>query len=92
MARTRFSIFGKSKVDVAEPVPMAFVSNEDLRHSVSHRSPFALIAGISYVVNEPNTLRDDTNFDNDFELFDELLKLNPELNDARRAVSLINNN
>ena len=92
MARTRFSIFGKSKVDVAEPVPMAFVSNEDLKHSVAHRSPFALMAGISDVVKETNTLRDDTNFDNDFELFDEMLKLDPELNGAVRAVSLTANN
>lgn len=92
MARTRFSLFGKSKEDIAAPVPMAFVSNEDLKHSVSHRSPFALMAGISDVVKETNTLRDDTNFDNDFELFDEMLKLDPELNGAVRAVSLTANN
>ena len=91
MARIPF--FGKAKPEkIDEPVPMAFVSNDDLRHSVAHRGPFALMAGVSDVVKESNRLRDDTNFDNDFYLFDEMLKLDPELNGAVRAVSLTANN
>jgi hypothetical protein len=43
-------------------------------------------------VKESNKLRDDANFDNDFRLFDEMLKLDPELNGAVRAVSLTANN
>lgn len=61
-------------------------------HPVNHRNPFMLMAGMSDIVRETNTLRDDTNFDNDFYLFDEMLKLDPELNGAVRAVSLTANN
>lgn len=64
----------------------------DLRYNVGHRSPFTMIAGLSDIVNETNQLRDDSNFDNDFYLFDEMLKLDPELNGAVRAVSLTANN
>ncbi len=87
MARIPF--FGKSKTeDSKAAVPFT----GDLRHNVQHRSPFTMIAGLKDIVNETNALRDDSNFDNDFYLFDEMLKLDPELNGAVRAVSLTANN
>lgn len=87
----RFSLFGRRKDEPAEREVM-FLTSEDLRHSVQHRTPFQLMAGMSDIVRETNTLRDDTNFDNDFYLFDEMLKLDPELNGAVRAVALTANN
>jgi len=92
MARIPF--FGKSgkTEETVVPTAVASFSNDDLRHSVSHRSPFTMIAGIKDVVTETNKLRDDSNFGNDFYLFDEMLKLDPELNGAVRAVSLTANN
>lgn len=90
VARFRFPFIGRAE----EPKPEGprFVVSNDLSHPVAHRSPFALMAGLSDIVKETNTLRDDTNFDNDFYLFDEMLKLDPELNGAVRAVSLTANN
>ena len=87
MARIPF--FGKSKTE--EPKVVAAFTG-DLRHKVGHRSPFTMVAGLKDIVNETNALRDDSNFDNDFYLFDEMLKLDPELNGAVRAVSLTANN
>jgi len=51
-----------------------------------------MIAGMQDIVEETNQLRDNTNYDNDFELFDDMLRLDPELNGAVRAVSLTANN
>ena len=65
MARIPF--FGRRKDEPAKAVAV-FASNEDLSHSVSHRTPFQIMAGLSDIVKETNTLRDDTNFDNDFYL------------------------
>jgi hypothetical protein len=87
----RFSLFGRRKNEPAEQ-GVVFLTSEDVRHSVQHRTPFQLMAGMSDIVRETNTLRDDTNFDNDFYLFDEMLKLDPELNGAVRAVALTANN
>jgi hypothetical protein len=87
----RFSLFGRRKEEPSER-QVVFATSEDLRHNVQHRTPFQLIAGMSDIVRETNTLRDDTNFDNDFYLFDEMLKLDPELNGAVRAVALTANN
>jgi hypothetical protein len=89
----RFPFFGSKKSpskNEESKVVMAFEG--DLRYNVGHRSPFTMIAGLSDIVNETNQLRDDSNFDNDFYLFDEMLKLDPELNGAVRAVSLTANN
>jgi len=91
MARIPFfgTIGKKSKIEEPKAV---FAFDGDLRHNVGHRSPFQMIAGLQDIVNETNKLRDDSNFDNDFYLFDEMLKLDPELNGAVRAVSLTANN
>lgn len=64
----------------------------DFSYPVKHRQPFSLIAGMQDIVEETNQLRDNNNYDNDFELFDDMLKLDPELNGAVRAVSLTANN
>lgn len=88
----RFSIFGRRTEPEPEQKSSVVAFTGDLSHPVSHRSPFALMAGLSDIVKETNTLRDDSNFDNDFYLFDEMLKLDPELNGAVRAVSLTANN
>tara|TARA_Y100000593_G_C4320578_1_gene343571 strand:+ start:5820 stop:7220 length:1401 start_codon:yes stop_codon:yes gene_type:complete len=48
----------------------------------------AKIAGISDIVKETNVLRTTNSYDNDFDLFDDMLKLDPELNGAVRAISL----
>lgn len=87
----RFSLFGRRKEESSKN-QVVFATSEDLRHSVQHRTPFQLMAGMSDIVKETNTLRDDTNFDNNFYLFDEMLKLDPELNGAVRAVALTANN
>ena len=72
----------------AEPTPVV----ADFSYPVQHRRPFSLIAGMQDIVEETNQLRDNNNYDNDFELFDDMLKLDPELNGAVRAVSLTANN
>jgi len=64
----------------------------DYSYSVPHRQPFSMIAGMQDIVEETNQLRDNNNYDNDFELFDDMLRLDPELNGAVRAVSLTANN
>jgi hypothetical protein len=53
---------------------------------------FNTVAGVPDIVRNTERLRKDSNFDNEFELFDNMLKLDPELNGAVRAVSLTANN
>jgi hypothetical protein len=83
-----FPFFGKKETKSDEKTEIT----ADYRYTVPHRSPFNLIAGMPDIVEETNKLRDNSNFDTDFELFDEMLKLDPELNGAVRAVSLTANN
>ena len=64
----------------------------DMRHKVSHRHPLVLAAGMSDIIEETDKLRNNSDYDNDFYLFDDMLKLDPELNGAVRAVSLTANN
>jgi hypothetical protein len=54
--------------------------------------PFSVVAGIPDMVRNTENLRSDGNFDNEFDLYDNMLKLDPELNGAVRAVSLTANN
>lgn len=51
-----------------------------------------MAAGIPDIVRDTERLRKDSNFDNEFDLYDTMLKLDPELNGAVRAVSLTANN
>ena len=53
---------------------------------------FRAIAGIPDIVRDTERLRTDSNHDNEFDLYDNMLKLDPELNGAVRAVSLTGNN
>ena len=77
-----------SKKPTKEATPVV----ADLSYPVRHREPFTMIAGMQDIVEETNQLRDNSNYDNDFEMFDDMLKLDPELNGAVRAVSLTANN
>lgn len=81
-------IFGSGKKEEILPD----TSTASMNHTVSHRHPLVLAAGMSDIVDESNKLRDNSNYDNDFYLFDDMLKLDPELNGAVRAVSLTANN
>ncbi len=49
------------------------------------------MAGLSNIFEDTNKLRLDTNYDNEFDVFDAMLKLDPELNGAVRSVSLTGN-
>ena len=53
---------------------------------------FTVAAGIPDIVRDTERIRADSNFDNEFDLYDSMLKLDPELNGAVRAVSLTANN
>ena len=43
-------------------------------------------------MRDTEVLQKDSNFDNEFDLYDKMIKLDPELNGAVRAVSLTANN
>ena len=53
---------------------------------------FKVAAGIPDIVRDTERLRSDSKFDNEFDLYDSMLLLDPELNGAVRAVSLTANN
>lgn len=50
------------------------------------------VAGIPDIVRDTEKLNKDSNYDNEFDMYDLMLKLDPELNGAVRAVSLTANN
>ena len=52
---------------------------------------FQAVAGIPQIVRDTEKLNKDSNYDNEFDMFDLMLKLDPELNGAVRAVSLTAN-
>ena len=53
---------------------------------------FRAVAGIPDIVRDTEKLATDSNYDNEFDMYDLMLKLDPELNGAVRAVSLTANN
>ena len=53
---------------------------------------FKVAAGIPDIVRDTEKLNKDSNYDNEFDMYDLMLKLDPELNGAVRAVSLTANN
>ena len=53
---------------------------------------FRAVAGIPDLVRDTERLNKDSNYDNEFDMYDLMLKLDPELNGAVRAVSLTANN
>ena len=58
---------------------------------VSPQPSFAAIAGLADIMNDTNKLRLDANYDNDFDIYDAMVELDPELNGAVRSVSLTAN-
>jgi len=73
-------MFGRNK---EVPVKAARVpSNKSLK----------MVAGIPDLVRDTERLNKDSNYDNEFDMYDLMLKLDPELNGAVRAVSLTANN
>jgi len=59
---------------------------------VPTNKPFKVVAGIPDIVRDTEKLNKDSNYDNEFDMYDLMLKLDPELNGAVRAVSLTANN
>jgi len=53
---------------------------------------FRAVAGVPDVMRDTERLQKDSNYDNEFDMYDLMLKLDPELNGAVRAVSLTANN
>ena len=74
--------FGKKQV-IAENTP-------NLRVGTS--VPFSVAAGLPNIMKETDKFQSDSNYDNEWELFDNMVKLDPELNGAVRSVALTGNN
>ena len=54
--------------------------------------PFSVAAGLPNIMKETEKFQSDSNYDNEWELFDNMVKLDPELNGAVRSVALTGNN
>ena len=63
----------------------------EAKHIATNKT-FKVAAGIPDVVRDTEKLNKDSNYDNEFDMYDLMLKLDPELNGAVRAVSLTANN
>jgi len=77
------------------PFFRVFQRKEPVRAEVKRlptNKSFTVAAGIPDIVRDTEKIRTDSNFDNEFDLYDSMLKLDPELNGAVRAVSLTANN
>ncbi len=59
---------------------------------ISTDKTFRAVAGIPDIMRDTERLQKDSNYDNEFDMYDLMLKLDPELNGAVRAVSLTANN
>ena len=66
-------------------------SNVSARVSTK-KEGFRAVAGVPDVMRDTERLQKDSNYDNEFDMYDLMLKLDPELNGAVRAVSLTANN
>jgi len=87
--RQRFvqAVTRRKPQEAQTPIPTTSgVATPHTQHS------FAAIAGISDIVKDTNKLRTTANYDNDFDIFDAMVELDPELNGAVRSVSLTGNN
>ena len=67
------------------------VAQQSTRVSLK-KEKFSAVAGIPDMMRDTERLQNDNKFDNEFEMYDLMLKLDPELNGAVRAVSLTANN
>jgi len=82
--RSRWNIFrGNTKKENPNPI---------IQRAGMMIEPFNQVAGVPDIVRDTERLRRDSNHDNEFDLYDSMLKLDPELNGAVRAVSLTANN
>ena len=78
----RFSFFRRRNVE----------AEEQPQERVATSTPLRVAAGIPDIMRDTEVLQKDSNFDNEFDLYDKMIKLDPELNGAVRAVSLTANN
>ena len=72
-------------------------TTEPVKAELNKRIPmkkegFKAVAGVPDMMRDTERLQNDSKFDNEFEMYDLMLKLDPELNGAVRAVSLTANN
>jgi hypothetical protein len=82
----------RSRWNIFRPKVKSEPKNPILERMGLANETFNTVAGVPDIVRNTERLRKDSNFDNEFELFDNMLKLDPELNGAVRAVSLTANN
>ena len=68
------------------------VAEEKPMHYKTNNTKFNVAAGLPNIFKETEKLRQDTNYVNKFDLYDNMMKLDPELNGAVRSVSLTANN
>lgn len=67
-------------------------AEEKPQERMATNTPLRVAAGIPDIMRDTEVLQKDSNFDNEFDLYDKMIKLDPELNGAVRAVSLTANN
>ena len=79
---SRWNIFRPRKKENPNPIIERGLQMED----------FHAVAGVPDIMRDTERMRKDSNFDNEFDLYDQMLKIDPELNGAVRAVSLTANN
>ena len=68
------------------------ISQEKTVRRIGTNVPLQVAAGLPNILSDTEKFQSDTNYDNEFELFDSMVKLDPELNGAVRSVSLTGNN
>ena len=77
------SLFRRPKVaEVEEPQQVVYAQSD---------VPFAVLAGMSDIFKDTEDFRKDSNYDTVFDLYDSMLKFDPELNGAVRNISLTAN-
>ena len=93
----RLPFIGKKEEKRDNSLPFVAKSTKTKRlareQPIRSKHPLVLraAAGIPDIFNETKDLRSNTNYNNDFEIYDKMLELDPELNGAVRAVSLTAN-
>lgn len=87
-----YNMAERSRWNIFRPKVKSEPKNPILERMGLATESFSAVAGVPDIVRNTERLRKDSNFDNEFELFDNMLKLDPELNGAVRAVSLTANN
>jgi len=68
------------------------VAEEKVVHRVGSNIPLSVAAGLPDIFSETEKFQKESNFLNKFDLYDNMVKLDPELNGAVRSVSLTANN